>query len=125
MSWAIGFDAKWDRWIGYGVPAYCDHPDCWAEIDRGLTYVCGDEPYGGEHGCGLYFCSHHGSGLHQRCPRCRHYRKPYPKKHEHEDWVRHVRKDPSWAEWRADNPDSPLLTGDHYGRPHQTKVGAA
>lgn len=59
MSWAIGFDEKWQRDIGYGVPAYCDHPGCKAEIDRGLPYVCGGEPYGGSNGCGLYFCEKH------------------------------------------------------------------
>ncbi len=44
MSWAVGFDETWQRDIGYGVPAYCDHPGCMAEIDRGLSYVCGGEP---------------------------------------------------------------------------------
>ena len=37
MSWAVGFDSQWDRDIGYGVPAYCDHPGCGKEIDRGLA----------------------------------------------------------------------------------------
>ena len=59
MSWALGYDSQWMRDIGYGLPAYCDHPGCMAEIDRGLAYVCGSEPYGGEHGCGLYFCDKH------------------------------------------------------------------
>lgn len=26
MGWSIGYDDKWFRDIGYGVPAYCDHP---------------------------------------------------------------------------------------------------
>jgi len=52
MGWSIGFDSRWNRDIGYGVPAYCDHPKCNEEIDRGLAYVCcGEQPYGGEHGC--------------------------------------------------------------------------
>jgi hypothetical protein len=46
MSWAIGYDGRWKRDIGYGVPAYCDHPGCNEEIDRGLAHVCGGEPYG-------------------------------------------------------------------------------
>ena len=47
MGWSLGFDDKWNRDIGYGVPAYCDHPKCSVEIDRGLAYVCCDqEPYG-------------------------------------------------------------------------------
>jgi hypothetical protein len=59
MGWAIGYDTNWHRDVGYGVPAYCDHPDCQKIIDRGLSYVCGGDVYGGEHGCGLYFCEHH------------------------------------------------------------------
>lgn len=59
MGWSIGYDSKWKRDIGYGVPASCDYPGCDAEIDRGLSYVCGGEPYGGEVGCGLYFCAAH------------------------------------------------------------------
>src|SRR5690606_23075125 len=53
MGWAVGYDSNWNRDIGYGVPTTCDHPGCNEKIDRGLSYVCGDEPYGGEHGCGL------------------------------------------------------------------------
>ena len=59
MSWAIGFDSRWNRDIGYGVPATCDFPGCGVDIDRGLAFVCGGEPYGGEDGCGLYFCASH------------------------------------------------------------------
>ena len=44
MGWSIGFDTRWNRDIGYGVPAYCDHPGCNKEIDRGLSHVCGGEP---------------------------------------------------------------------------------
>lgn len=104
MSWSIGYDSAWKRDIGYGVPAYCDHPQCFAQIDRGLGHVCGGEPYGGEHGCGLYLCEHH---LHYTsrgplCARCRNHRKSsYPAKEDHPDWVRHKATDPSWAEWRA------------------------
>jgi hypothetical protein len=59
MGWEIGYDHTWDRDIGYGVPAECDHPDCKEQIDRGLAYICGGEPYGGELGCGLFFCAAH------------------------------------------------------------------
>ena len=59
MGWSIGFDSNWNRDIGYGVPAVCDHPKCNAEIHRGLAYVCGGQPYGGEKGCGLFFCYEH------------------------------------------------------------------
>ena len=59
MGWSIGYDDYWERDVGYGVPALCDYPDCNKVIDRGLAYVCGGDVYGGEHGCGLFFCSEH------------------------------------------------------------------
>lgn len=102
MSWAIGYDHTWRRDIGYGVPAYCDHPSCHAEIDRGLSYVCGGEAYGGEKGCGLYFCGAHGGGY--RCPRCAHYKPPYKHpKRDHYDWIAHKLTHASWAKWREEN----------------------
>lgn len=72
MGWQVGYDGNWKRDIGYGVPAICDRPGCGADIDRGLGYVCGGEPYGGEHGCGLFFCGEHlwVGGERQQCERC-------------------------------------------------------
>ena len=102
MSWAIGYDANWQRDIGYGVPAHCDHPRCQAEVDRGLSYVCGGEPYGGERGCGLYFCHEHLSVV-QRCSRCRHRKPPFHAKPDHPRWLAHKRTDPSWEAWRSDS----------------------
>jgi hypothetical protein len=69
MGWSIGFDSNWKRDIGYGVPAICDHPVCSIKIDRGLAYVCGTYPFGGENGCGLFFCYKHrdAEGLCERC----------------------------------------------------------
>ena len=103
MGWSIGFDSHWQRDIGYGVPAYCDHPGCMAEIHRGLSYVCGGEPYGGDRGCGVYFCSHH-LILHaqlQLCAKCSpRVRKPFVPTPDHPDWIKHKATDPSWAEWR-------------------------
>ena len=106
MGWSLGYDSRHGgRDIGYGVPAYCDHPQCWAEIDRGLGCVCGSDAYGGERGCGLYFCGHHLSGFQpQLCPRCRNRKKPYAAKVDHPDWKHHKRTDPSWQKWRAENP---------------------
>lgn len=103
MGWSIGYDSTWGRDIGYGVPAYCDHPKCSAEIDRGLAYVCGGEPYGGDEGCGLYFCEAHGGG--SLCPRCA-ARRPTPyarPKPDHPTWIHHKLTDRSWAKWRAEN----------------------
>ncbi len=112
MGWSIGYDSRWKRDIGYGVPAYCDHPGCGEEIDRGLSYVCGGTHRGGEHGCGLYFCSKHRrfagaarDGV-ELCFLCR-YGKPgyYPKTPDHPDWMHHKLRDVSWGPWRKKNPD--------------------
>lgn len=122
MGWSIGYDDRWKRWIGYGVPAYCDYPDCDEEINRGLAYVCAnEEPYGGEFGCGLFMCERHKvwqtfpdgeDGLF--CKRCAKGEKPYEPKPEHPDWIRHVLTDPSWKEWRDENP---LLVAEKYKLP--------
>lgn len=103
MGWAIGFDRDWNRDIGYGVPAFCDHPDCNAEIDRGLAYVCkGEEPHGGD-GCGLYFCSAHLSF--DGCDRCSEGQSPFTAKPDHPEWIRHKLTDDSWKKWRSTRPD--------------------
>lgn len=105
MSWSIGYDDNWKRDIGYGVPAYCDHPGCGEEIDRGLGCVCGGEPYGGEKGCGLYFCGKHLRAFPQLCERCNAENpEPFKAMREHPDWIRHKLEDPSWEEWRSKNP---------------------
>lgn len=106
MGWSIGFDSNWDRDIGYGVPAYCDHPKCNAVIDRGLGYVCGGDLRGGEKGCGLYFCGEHLRGARpQLCPKCARYdHTPYKPKPDHPDWIKHKLTDESWQTWRDENP---------------------
>jgi len=104
MGWSIGYDNHWKRDIGYGVPAFCDHPRCNTEIDRGLAYVCCDqEPRGGEHGCGLYFCEAHRNWRGQ-CSRCRNYKPPYRPKPEHPRWLHWKLTDESWQRWRDENP---------------------
>lgn len=116
------------RFGGYGVPAYCDHPDCNEEIDRGMAYACGGEPFS-ELGCPRYFCSKHVSytgfkcdGSDERCDheedcectfkevceRCEKGEAPFDAKPEHPDWVKHVLKDSSWKEWRRNH--RPLVT---------------
>lgn len=104
MGWQIGFDENWQRDIGYGVPAICDHPGCTVEIDRGLGFVCCDQqPYGGEDGCGLYFCSDH-RALDGRCQRCIVSADPFEPKPDAIRWVRFKLEDASWAQWRQENP---------------------
>lgn len=108
MGWSIGFDTHHRRDVGYGVPAYCDHPGCDAEIDRGLAYVCGGEPYGGECGCGLYFCYEHlyytSRHTRQVCAQCKKRKAAFDAKPDHPKWIAHKLTDESWAEWRHDNP---------------------
>jgi hypothetical protein len=109
MGWSIGYDSDWDRDIGYGVIAYCDHPDCDKVIDRGLSHVCGGDPYGQPRGCGLYFCSKHlplHTRLPQLCERCSPpRRKPFKPKPDHPDWIHWKLTDESWQRWRDENPD--------------------
>ena len=106
MGWRIGYDTHWQRDIGYGVPAQCDYPDCDKEIDRGLSYVCGGEPHGGEEGCGLYFCSNHlyysSKAVHQLCERCLDGEEPFEPSEDIEKWIQHKLIHESWTEWRME-----------------------
>lgn len=111
MGWSIGYDSNWKRDIGYGVPALCDYPGCTEEIDRGLSYVCSGEPYGGDHGCGLFFCAKHRrfhsfrDGCCQEvCFRCDRYRKPFSAKPDVPAWTNWKLTDESWQSWRDENP---------------------
>ena len=103
MGWSIGYDSNHERDIGYGVPAYCDHPGCNAKIDRGLGYVCGGEPYGGDDGCGLFFCGTHG-GLGQ-CERCAAGKEPFDPAPDHPEWIAWKLHHESWEQWREENPE--------------------
>lgn len=103
------------RWAGYGVPAYCDHPKCNEEIDRGVSYVCGgvNSDYE-DRGCKLHFCSAH-LDHRQLCANCARNRKPFKAKPDHPEWVRHVLTDESWKEWRELHPE--------YAKMYQSNVG--
>jgi hypothetical protein len=105
MSWSIGYDESWKRDIGYGVPALCDHPDCNVEINRGLSYVCAnEEPYGGNHGCGLYFCEMHRGFIDwTKGEICAH--KNIEAKPDIPMWIDWKLTDKSWQRWRDENPD--------------------
>lgn len=101
MSWAVGEFQGRD--IGYGVPAICDHPDCNDKIDRGLGYVCAwEEVWGGEDGCGLFFCLIHGGG--SQCERCEAGRPPFDPKPDTAEWITHKLTHRSWQQWRDENP---------------------
>lgn len=56
MGWAYGVIDG--REVGYSVEATCDHPECSEEINRGLSYFCGNIPGDGL-GCGGFFCPKH------------------------------------------------------------------
>lgn len=111
MGWSIGFDSGWNRDIGYGVPSVCDAPNCNEKIDRGLSYVCGgEEPYGGDSGCGLYFCSKHRFWHHFRngdegeyCKRCCTSKPCYKAKPDTKEWIKWKLTDKSWEQWRKEN----------------------
>lgn len=100
MSWAIGHDGAWNRDVGYGVPAVCDYPGCFKEIDRGLSHICGDEMYGGDNGCGLFFCPEH-LLFDQLCERCAtKHPAPFEKKPDHPRWLLWKMLEDTWEEWR-------------------------
>lgn len=111
MGWQVGYDSNWKRDIGYGVPAICDRPRCGTAIDRGLSYVCGSEPFGGERGCGLYFCEQHLTGFRKDgdrwvhvCGRCDKRRPPYEPTPDTAEWLNWKLTDESWEPWRQENP---------------------
>ena len=115
VSWAVGYDANWKRDIGYGVPAICDYPGCGAKIDRGLANVCGGESYGGEHGCGLFFCGKHlsynGAGI-QLCKRCTTHQSLFTPTPDTLEWLRHKMTDPSWCKWRVEQGLEPAMKNE-------------
>jgi hypothetical protein len=108
-----------DRWAGYGVPAFCEHPDCNKQIDRGMSFACGGEPFS-EHGCDRYFCEKHliyacfddegtvdiekGKNCTFICERCKKGEEPFDYAPEHPIWIEHVLTDGSWNQWKAENP---------------------
>ena len=118
MGWAVGYDIKWQRDVGYGVPSICDQPECDARIDRGLGYVCGNDPFGGEHGCGLYFCDQHLSYRFDDpddpeidfgravplCERCLDGGQSFDPKPDLDEWLQWKLSDESWQQWRDENP---------------------
>ncbi len=117
MSWSIGYDTNWNRDIGYGVPAFCDHPGCKKEIDRGLPYVCGAEPYGGSVGCGLFFCGDHSQAGDQLCKMCSiGLGGLYEPSVEHPEWIRHKLSDISWKPWRDEHPEEVKFLTDQSRR---------
>ena len=109
MGWAVGYDPNWRRDVGYGVPAICDHPGCGTAIDRGLGYVCGGRPYGGEEGCGLFFCDEHllvgGKGF-QQCDRCLDGEPPFDPTPDTREWLDWKLTDESWEVWRDEHPEA-------------------
>jgi hypothetical protein len=104
MGWAVCYDHDRKRDVGYGIPCRCEHPECNRRIDRGLAHACGGEHGGGERGCGLYFCGHHLMADGHVCERCAKRRKPFAEKPDMKTWMQHKLRDPSWQQWRDENP---------------------
>ena len=119
MGWSIGVINGRD--VGYGVPATCDHPGCAENIDRGISFVCGEAPAGGEYGCGLFFCATHrtpvyfGEGEEDSpdadddafagvCTRCAAREAPFDPTPDVAEWVEWKLTDSSWERWRQENP---------------------
>lgn len=108
MGYGVYWETTHQRFAGYGVPCQCEHPDCKAKIHRGLACVCGDEPGGGEHGCGLYFCGKHlliSGRRGQLCEKCLKRRKAFNAKPDAIEWSRHMLRDKTWKQWRSENPE--------------------
>jgi hypothetical protein len=59
MGWAHCGQDSAGRDIGYAIEATCDHPGCEEQINRGISYACGQMH--GENGvdCEKYFCDAH------------------------------------------------------------------
>lgn len=120
MGWAVGYDSNWKRDVGYGVPAICDYPGCGAAIDRGLGFVCGNEPYGGENGCGLFFCGEHmfaSDKCGQLCERCRDGLPPFDPTPDTREWIEWKLTDDSWGPWRDENPEAVAAMRVTVGQP--------
>ncbi|MFH7764588.1 hypothetical protein [Acinetobacter sp. BSP-28] len=115
--------------------AYCDHPGCKNEIDRGIGYVCcGDQDH--MCSCGGFYCAEHESlctiitedefeDLDQDDIQelLNHYdltempvfdedgyfyhcsHEPIEKDKEHPEWLKHVLTDETWQEWREKEPE--------------------
>lgn len=94
MGYSIGWDSRWKRYIGYGVPAYCDQPGCDEEIDRGMGWQCEIE----ECGCRKFYCRNH---LYDTD----HHTHVAPPARWHPLWRDHVLTDESWKEWRDKHPE--------------------
>lgn len=77
---------------------------------RGPAYVCGGQPHGGENDCGLYFVDDHllipmDGSARQVCDRCHCGDNPFEPTPDRPEWIRHKLTDPSWQQWRDDNPE--------------------
>jgi len=113
---------------GYIVPSLCDQPGCNEEIDRGLSFRCGE--YRSDNGCSNFFCDKHlqwftleddeeenaGDAGIQFCDHCLwHLEHPdadyddpkQPPYHEPKPdllkWVLWKRYDKSWQGWRDED----------------------
>ncbi len=59
MGWSSCGNDSQGRPIGYAHEAVCDENGCDKEIDRGLSYVCGNMHGECTWSCEKYFCENH------------------------------------------------------------------
>ena len=77
-----------------------------------MSFVCGSDPYGGDRGCGLYFCGDHlgfrrndGDRCVYVCGRCNKNRPPYDPTPDTAEWTAWKLTDESWGPWRDEHPE--------------------
>ncbi len=112
MGWSVGIDSN-HRWVGYGVPAVCDQPECGAAINRGWAYGCGGGLVGTIDNCGRFFCSDHRTHFKENdedggewvCERCASGDDPFPETPDTVEWLEHLLTDESWQQWRDENSE--------------------
>ena len=59
MGWGNCGEDSQGRPIGYVFEGVCDHEGCSVQINRGLSYACGDMHGAADCYCEKYFCSEH------------------------------------------------------------------
>lgn len=98
MSRAISFD----RMMNQAAPAApAVDASTVADMARALEMLVGsDALHSLCEDCGLAFCGEH---LGSKCERCINDEPAFPAKPESQEWLQHLRTDPSWAKWRKEN----------------------
>lgn len=91
----MGYSVYWHngRWQGYGVPAYCDYPECKEELNRGMGYSHSQD---NESPPSVFCCDKH---IYKDIESFE------VEDKEHPEWINHLLNDNSWKQWRTLNPE--------------------